>query len=231
MWCRWYTYTPLNHKKTKKHQRHENGTTTGVVSRSVSRAVLNGAGYYVWREREWHHHWSGEPVRFSRAFLTPPRGLETVVPFPKSDATSTKCQRYQKLNGTTFAGASVGTRKSGAVGKFLAMVESEKAIVKDIQNDKGKGAEHHHLKGKGKVDNHDDDDDLDSLDLANRIKKLKEDFGRLLKANKGKEAKKTKKAKKAREAKKAKEAKKSKDVELKANEAELKAKKANEAKE
>ncbi|GJX10408.1 hypothetical protein Tco_0200267 [Tanacetum coccineum] len=26
--------------------------------RSVSRAVLNGAGCYVWREREWHHHWS-----------------------------------------------------------------------------------------------------------------------------------------------------------------------------
>nr|GEV13443.1 hypothetical protein [Tanacetum cinerariifolium] len=48
-----------------------------------------------------------------------------------------------------------------------------------------------------------DDDDLDSLDLANRIKKLEEDFGRLLKAKKAKESK---KAKKAKEAKKAREA-------------------------
>ncbi|GJS31784.1 RNA-directed DNA polymerase, eukaryota, reverse transcriptase zinc-binding domain protein [Tanacetum coccineum] len=38
-----------------------------------------------------------------------------VVPFSKSDATSVKCQRHQKLNGNTFAGASVGTRKSDAV--------------------------------------------------------------------------------------------------------------------
>ncbi|GKD64884.1 hypothetical protein Tco_1306992 [Tanacetum coccineum] len=152
-----------------------------------------------------------------------------------------------------------------------AMVESEKAIVKDYTKlvvtdgmvdyvlekygntwkcedeifsviledlwlkygkyDNGKGAKHHHLKGKGKVhdiqnrlgslevdlaraikakqvDDH-DDDDLDSLDLANRIKKLKEDFGRLLKA---KEAKKVKEAKKARETKKANEAKKAREA-------------------
>nr|GFD19932.1 hypothetical protein [Tanacetum cinerariifolium] len=94
-------------------------------------------------------------------------------------------------------------------------------LVKD--NEKGKEAEHHHMKdnGKGKVhdiqnrvgsvevglareikakhvDDH-DDDDLDTFDLENRIKKLKEDFGRLLKAKKAKESK---KAKKAMEAKK-----------------------------
>nr|GEW36188.1 hypothetical protein [Tanacetum cinerariifolium] len=83
------------------------------------------------------------------------------------------------------------------------------------------------------LDDHDDDDlDLDSLDLANKIKKLEGDFSRLLKAKKAKEAK---KAKKAREARKAKEIKKARKVELKAkeinkaNEAELKAKKAKEA--
>ncbi|GJZ74182.1 putative reverse transcriptase domain-containing protein [Tanacetum coccineum] len=49
MWCRWYTYTPLNHKKTKKKQRRENGTTTRAVSRSVllpfstALAVMYGA--------------------------------------------------------------------------------------------------------------------------------------------------------------------------------------------
>ncbi|GJX66428.1 hypothetical protein Tco_0300771 [Tanacetum coccineum] len=200
--------------------------------------------------------------------------------------------------------------------KFLRMVESEKAIIKDYTKlvvtdgmvdyvlekygnklkseddiayviledlwlkygkyDKGKGklvedngkgneAEHHHLKvnkddkgkiklvednGKGKVhdiqnrvgylepllaraiktkhvDDH-DDDDLDSLDLENRIKKLEEDFGRLLKA---KEAKKEKEAKKAREAELAKQAKKAREAELKANETkkEKEAKKAREA--
>ncbi|GKD73683.1 hypothetical protein Tco_1331965 [Tanacetum coccineum] len=181
------------------------------------------------------------------------------------------------------------------VEKFLAMVESEKARVKDYtklvvtdgmvdyvlekyrnkwksedeiayviledlwlkyeKDDKGKGklvednrkgkeAEHHHLKvnkddkrkgklvednEKGKV--HDiqnrvgsvevdlaraikakqvDDHDLDTLDLENRIKKLEEDFGRLLKAKKAKEAKEAMlaelKAKKAKKAKNAKEA-------------------------
>nr|GEZ72298.1 hypothetical protein [Tanacetum cinerariifolium] len=55
---------PTKSQKDKKYQGRENGITTGVVSRSVSRAVLNGAGCYVWREREWHHHWSGEPFDF-----------------------------------------------------------------------------------------------------------------------------------------------------------------------
>ncbi|GKF24119.1 hypothetical protein Tco_0076441, partial [Tanacetum coccineum] len=142
-------------------------------------------------------------------------------------------------------------------------------LVED--NEKGKEAEHHHLKvnkddkrkgklvednEKGKV--HDiqnrvgyvevnlaraikakqvDDHDLDTLDLENRIKKLEEDFGRLLKAKKAKESKKAKKgkeAKKARAAELTKQAKKARETKLKANEAkeeELKAKKAKEAKE
>nr|GEV20923.1 hypothetical protein [Tanacetum cinerariifolium] len=138
--------------------------------------------------------------------------------------------------------------------KFLAMVKAEMArddkgkekLVED--NRKGKEAKHHHLKvnkddkGKGKLveDNGngkvDDDDDLDSLDLENRIKKLEEDFGWLLKAKKAKESKKAKEAKKARDAKLAKQAKKVSEAELKANEAkkaneaELKANKAKEAK-
>ncbi|GKF80357.1 hypothetical protein Tco_0238959, partial [Tanacetum coccineum] len=90
------------------------------------------------------------------------------------------------------------------------------------------------------VDDH-DDDALDTLNLENKIKKLEEDFGRLLKEKKAKESKKAKEAKKTKEAKKAKEvelakqAKKTKEDELKAKEAkkakeaELKAKKANEA--
>ncbi|GKG53694.1 hypothetical protein Tco_0555094, partial [Tanacetum coccineum] len=51
-------------------------------------------------------------------------------------------------------------------------------------------------KGKGKVDEkgnakqvEDDVDLIDALDLQNRIKKLSEDFNRLLKAKKEKEAK------------------------------------------
>nr|GEU48130.1 hypothetical protein [Tanacetum cinerariifolium] len=111
--------------------------------------------------------------------------------------------------------------------KFLAMVESENAIVKDytklVVTDEmvdyvlekyentwkcedeissviledlwlnyGKGSLEvdfpREIKAK-EVDDH-DDDNLDSLDLANRIKKLEEDFGRLLKAKKAKEAKK-----------------------------------------
>ncbi|GKD89335.1 hypothetical protein Tco_1364842, partial [Tanacetum coccineum] len=74
------------------------------------------------------------------------------------------------------------------------------------------------------VDDH-DDDALDNLNLENIIKKLEEDFDRLLKAKKAKESKKANDAKKAREAElKANEAKKAK-------EAELKAKKAKKAKE
>nr|GEU39718.1 hypothetical protein [Tanacetum cinerariifolium] len=89
-----------------------------------------------------------------------------------------------------------------------------------MKGDKGKRkeAKHDHLKvnrdDKGKrkhVDDH--DDDLDTFDLENRIKKLKEDFGRLLKANKAKEANKSK------EVKLAKKAKKAKKEELKAKEA------------
>nr|GEY00079.1 hypothetical protein [Tanacetum cinerariifolium] len=141
--------------------------------------------------------------------------------------------------------------------KFLAMVESKNAKVKDYTKlvvtdgkvdyvlekygnkwksedeiayviledlwlkygkyDKGKGklvennrnekeAKHHHLKvNKGsvevdlareikakQVDEH-DDHDLDTLDLENSIKKLEEDFGRLLKAKKAKKSKKARK--------------------------------------
>nr|GEV99866.1 putative reverse transcriptase domain-containing protein [Tanacetum cinerariifolium] len=90
--------------------------------------------------------------------------------------------------------------------------KGKRKLVED--NEKGKEAEHHHLKvnkddngkrklvednKKGKVDDH----DLNTLDHENIIKKLEEDFGRLLKANKAKESK---KAKKARETKKAGEA-------------------------
>ncbi|GJZ33417.1 hypothetical protein Tco_0578853 [Tanacetum coccineum] len=98
----------------------------------------------------------------------------------------------------------------------------EKGKVHDIQNRleklevdlaraiKAKQAEHD--KGKGKqlddvdLDDHDDDldahdDDLDAFDLENRIKKLKEDFGRLLKKKKANESKKTNEAElKAKEA-------------------------------
>nr|GEX04937.1 hypothetical protein [Tanacetum cinerariifolium] len=84
----------------------------------------------------------------------------------------------------------------------------------------------------------DDDDDLDTLDLENRIKKLEEDFGWLLKAKKAKKSKKAKKVKLTKEAKKKevkpKEEKKANKAELKAKEtmlAELKAKKAKKAKE
>ncbi|GJZ57360.1 hypothetical protein Tco_0612854 [Tanacetum coccineum] len=119
-----------------------------------------------------------------------------------------------------------------------------KGKVHDIQNRleklemdlaraiKAKQAEHD--KGNRKqlddvdLDDHDDDldahdDDLDALDLENRIKKLEEDFGRLLKKKKAKEAKKVKNEKLANEVKKAKEAElkanKSNEAELKANEA------------
>nr|GEX92253.1 hypothetical protein [Tanacetum cinerariifolium] len=61
------------------------------------------------------------------------------------------------------------------------------------------------------VDDH-DDDDLDSLNLTNRIKKLEEDFGMLLKAKKAKESKRAKEAKKARDAKKARETELAKQV-------------------
>ncbi|GJS12880.1 hypothetical protein Tco_0407352 [Tanacetum coccineum] len=120
--------------------------------------------------------------------------------------------------------------------------KGKRKLVED--NGKGKETDHHHLKvnkddkGKGKLveDNGKEkvnDHDLDTLDLENRIKKLEEDFGWLLKAKKAKESK---EAKKAREAELAKQAKKAKEEELKAKKAneamlaELKAKKAKQAK-
>nr|GFA09812.1 sulfotransferase 16 [Tanacetum cinerariifolium] len=57
---------------------------------------------------------------------------------------------------------------------------------------------------ENEVDDH--DDDLDTLDLENRNKQFKEDFGRLLKAKKAKEANKSKKSNKAKKVKLAKEA-------------------------
>nr|GEW00186.1 hypothetical protein [Tanacetum cinerariifolium] len=127
-------------------------------------------------------------------------------------------------------------------------------LVED--NKKGKEAEHQHLKvnkddnGKRKV--HDiqnrvgsvevelarainvkwvDDHDLDTLDLENKIKNLKEDFGRLLKVKKAKESKKAKKTMDAKKAREAELAKQAKQEAKKAKEEELKAKKAKEAKE
>ncbi|GKA02451.1 hypothetical protein Tco_0675116 [Tanacetum coccineum] len=123
----------------------------------------------------------------------------------------------------------------------LSIMKDDKGKGKEAEHDhlKGKGklvadkgegkeAEHDHLKvnkddkGKGKliwkaraikekqVDDH--DDDLDTIDLENRIKKLEEDFGRLLKAKKANDVKLAKDAKGAKkEELKAKEAKKAKD--------------------
>ncbi|GJY62476.1 hypothetical protein Tco_0463133 [Tanacetum coccineum] len=108
--------------------------------------------------------------------------------------------------------------------------EEEETKVHDIQNrleklevDLARVIKAKYDKGKGKqlddvdLDDHDDDldahdDDLDALDLENRIKKLEDNFGRLLKKKKAKEAK---------NAKLVKEAKKAKETELKANEAML----------
>ncbi|GJV79469.1 hypothetical protein Tco_1515339 [Tanacetum coccineum] len=105
--------------------------------------------------------------------------------------------------------------------KIEVAKESEDMSLSIMKYDKGKGkeAEHDHLKMIRYAYCCIGSSDLDTLDLENRIKKLKEDFGRLLKAKKAKEAKKSK------EVKLAKEAKKEKKEELKANEA----KKANEA--
>ncbi|GKB64070.1 hypothetical protein Tco_0920256 [Tanacetum coccineum] len=166
--------------------------------------------------------------------------------------------------------------------KFLPMVESEKATIKDYtklvvtdemidyvlekyrnkwkcedeiayviledlwlkygKDDKVKGKVHDIQNRLGKLDvdlaraiKARQVDDLNTLDFENRIKKLKEDFGRLLKAKKAKEAKKSKKAKEVKLTKEAKEAKKeelkAKEAKeaKKAKEAELKAKKAKEA--
>ncbi|GKB39463.1 hypothetical protein Tco_0884405 [Tanacetum coccineum] len=96
-------------------------------------------------------------------------------------------------------------------------VDLARAIkAKQVEHDKGKGTQLDDVD----LDDHDDyldahDDDLDALDLENRIKKLEDDFGRLLKIKKEKEAK------KANNAKLAKEAKKANKAELKAKEAML----------
>nr|GEY94660.1 hypothetical protein [Tanacetum cinerariifolium] len=57
-------------------------------------------------------------------------------------------------------------------------------ITKDIMDGAIKVNHAEHDKGKGKQL---DDVDLNDLDLENKIKKLEEDFGRMLKAKKGKE--------------------------------------------
>ncbi|GKA55314.1 hypothetical protein Tco_0754263 [Tanacetum coccineum] len=121
--------------------------------------------------------------------------------------------------------------------------EAEHDHLKVNKGDKGKGkeAEHEsfegdkrkgkakHDKGTGKqlddvdLDDHNDDldahdDDLDALDLENRIKKLEEDFGRLLKKKNTKEAKNAKLEKEAKKAKKAKEAMLAEVVQVSSNE-------------
>nr|GEY50353.1 hypothetical protein [Tanacetum cinerariifolium] len=95
---------------------------------------------------------------------------------------------------------------------FYRDEEQETDVAKENDNEWGKEAEHDHLKvNKGKlevnlakaikarqVDDH--DDDLGTFDLENRIKKLEEYFGRLLKAKMAKESMLAElKAKKAKE--------------------------------
>nr|GEY20509.1 hypothetical protein [Tanacetum cinerariifolium] len=133
--------------------------------------------------------------------------------------------------------------------KFLAIVKSEKARVKDYtklvvtdgmvdygkeklieDNEKGKKAEHHHLKvnkddkGKGKLI---EDNGKEKVhDIQNRVGSLEVDLARAIKTKqtkKAKESKKAKKVKKAKKAKKARLAELAKRVK-KAREAELKAK-------
>nr|GFA01443.1 hypothetical protein [Tanacetum cinerariifolium] len=64
----------------------------------------------------------------------------------------------------------------------ITMRNMVKVFHKDTVFGNGSGVEHD--KGKGKQL---DDVDLNDLDLENKIKKLEEDFGRMLKAKKGKE--------------------------------------------
>ncbi|GKD06308.1 hypothetical protein Tco_1181282, partial [Tanacetum coccineum] len=79
-----------------------------------------------------------------------------------------------------------------------------------------------HDKENGKqLDDVDLDDPDDALDVENIIKKLEEDFGRLLKKKKANKAKNAKLAKEEKKAKNAKLAKEAKKAELKANEAML----------
>nr|GEU60282.1 hypothetical protein [Tanacetum cinerariifolium] len=94
--------------------------------------------------------------------------------------------------------------------KYLSMVESEKEKAKMMVSDemveyvlakygnnwnfKDEIADAEHDKGKAKQEEHDLDDvdldhaDLNGLDLENRVKKLEDDFSRMLKAKKAKEA-------------------------------------------
>nr|GEY35348.1 hypothetical protein [Tanacetum cinerariifolium] len=113
-------------------------------------------------------------------------------------------------------------------GKGKLVEDNRKGKVHDIQN-RVRSVEvdlARAIKAK-----HVDDHDIDTLDLKNIIKRLEEDFGRLLKAKKAKESKKAKEAKKAREAELAKQAKKAMEDVLKEKKEELKAKKAMEANE
>ncbi|GKE91907.1 hypothetical protein Tco_1573002, partial [Tanacetum coccineum] len=75
-------------------------------------------------------------------------------------------------------------------GKGKLVEDNGKGKVHDIQNRVGSlEVDLARAIKAEQVDDH-NDHDLYSLDLANRIKKLKEDFGRLLKAKKAKESKK-----------------------------------------
>nr|GEZ95035.1 hypothetical protein [Tanacetum cinerariifolium] len=56
------THIPHKSQKDKKNQRRKNGTTTGVVSRSVYRVVLNGAGCY-----ENYVSWSSRLLRYAKS--------------------------------------------------------------------------------------------------------------------------------------------------------------------
>nr|GEV96674.1 hypothetical protein [Tanacetum cinerariifolium] len=89
--------------------------------------------------------------------------------------------------------------KESEKGKAKLMVSNEMIEVERLEVDlareiKAKQAEHDkgkakHGNGKAKQEEHDlDDVDLDALDLENRIKKLEEDFRRMLKAKEAKEA-------------------------------------------
>ncbi|GJZ48721.1 hypothetical protein Tco_0602553 [Tanacetum coccineum] len=95
--------------------------------------------------------------------------------------------------------------------------ESEDMTLSIMKDDKGKGNVHYIQNKLEKLEVYffraikaKQVDDLDTLDVENRIKKLEEDFGRLLKTKKAKEAKKSKKAKEAKLAKEAKMAKEAK---------------------
>nr|GEY44783.1 retrovirus-related Pol polyprotein from transposon TNT 1-94 [Tanacetum cinerariifolium] len=88
-------------------------------------------------------------------------------------------------------------------GKEKLVEDNGKGKVHDIQNRVGSlEVDLARATTAKQVDDH-DDDDLDSLDLENRIKKLEDDFGRLLKTKKAKESKKAKEAKKAKKAREA----------------------------